>query len=210
MDRLLQLLTDAAAGRFPPSDLDVEVVGPPTGRSDAVVAFSGHSIVAAPVDADEVRSRLRTGDPGEPMSAAFLTWLGERIGSTPGSLDVVLAAHGHGDVPPLERRDDADAHDRVIRALRYRAEVAVHADAGHSGVVIVGRGLAGRREVSLEVDPDRRGEGIGTSLARAALGLVPAGEPLFAQVAPGNVASLRAFLAAGFRPICSEVLFLRR
>lgn len=210
MDRLLELLTDAAGGRFPPSDLDVEVLDPPAGRSDAVVAFSGHSVVAAPVDADEVRARLRTGDPGEPMSVAFLAWLGERIGSTPGSLDVVLVAHGRADVPPLERRGDADAHDRVTRALRYRAEVAVHADAARSGVVIVGRGLAGRREVSLEVDPDRRGEGIGASLARAALGLVPVGEPLFAQVAPGNVASLRAFLAAGYRPICSEVLFLRR
>jgi RimJ/RimL family protein N-acetyltransferase len=31
---------------------------------------------------------------------------------------------------------------------------------------------------------------------------------VFAQVAPGNAASLRAFLAAGFRPIGSEVLFL--
>lgn len=210
MDRLLQLLTDAAGGRFPPSDLDVEVLDPPAGRSDAVVAFSGHSIVAAPVAADEVRGRLRTGDPGEPMSAPFLTWLGDRIGSTPGSLDVVLVAFGRGGPTPLERREDADAHDRVARALRYRVEIGVHADAARSGVVIVGRGLAGRREVSLEVDPDRRGEGVGTHLARAALGLVPAGEPLFAQVAPGNVASLRAFLAAGYRPICSEVLFLRR
>ena len=47
-------------------------------------------------------------------------------------------------------------------------------------------------------------------LAAAARGLVPAGEHLFAQVAPGNVASLRAFLAAGYRPIGAEVLFLRR
>jgi len=35
------------------------------------------------------------------------------------------------------------------------------------------------------------------------------GEPLFAQVAPGNAASLRAFLAAGFVPIGAEVLFPR-
>jgi len=32
---------------------------------------------------------------------------------------------------------------------------------------------------------------------------------LFAQVSPGNVASMRAFLAAGYRPLCAEVLFLR-
>jgi L-amino acid N-acyltransferase YncA len=76
-------------------------------------------------------------------------------------------------------------------------------------VVIIGRGLAGRLEVSIEVNPDRRGGGIGSRLAKAALSLTPANEPLFAQVSPGNVASLRAFLAAGYRPICSEVLFLR-
>ena len=46
-------------------------------------------------------------------------------------------------------------------------------------------------------------------MAAAAVTLVPEGEPLFAQVSPGNVASVRAFLAAGYRPICSEVLFLR-
>ena len=34
------------------------------------------------------------------------------------------------------------------------------------------------------------------------------GDVVFAQVAPGNAASLRAFLAAGFSPIGSEVLFL--
>jgi hypothetical protein len=33
---------------------------------------------------------------------------------------------------------------------------------------------------------------------------------LFAQVSPGNTASVRAFLAAGYQPICSEVLFLKR
>ena len=32
---------------------------------------------------------------------------------------------------------------------------------------------------------------------------------LFAQVAPGNAASLRAVAAAGFRPLGAEVLFHR-
>ena len=36
----------------------------------------------------------------------------------------------------------------------------------------------------------------------------PLGVAAVAQVSPGNVASLRAFLAAGYRPIGSEVLFL--
>jgi hypothetical protein len=43
----------------------------------------------------------------------------------------------------------------------------------------------------------------------AARGLVPAGEPLWAQVAPGNAASMRSTLAAGFVPVAAEVLFMR-
>jgi L-amino acid N-acyltransferase YncA len=77
-------------------------------------------------------------------------------------------------------------------------------------VVIVGRGLAGRLEVSIEIQPEHRGKRLGRAMANAARALVPPDEPLFAQVSPGNVASLRAFMAAGFRPICAEVLFLRR
>jgi GNAT superfamily N-acetyltransferase len=209
VDRLLDLLTDAAAGRFPAPDLGVEVLPSPAGRSDAVVAFSGHNVVAADVDPDEVRGRLPDRDPGGPMSPAFLVWLAAQTGATAGSLDVVLVADGLGGAPELSPRDDADAHDRVTRAQRYRADVRVHADAERSGVVILGRGLAGRREVSIELDPERRGRGLGTDLARRARTLVPYGELLFAQVAPGNVASLRAFLRAGYRPICAEVLFLR-
>ena len=44
----------------------------------------------------------------------------------------------------------------------------------------------------------------------AARGLVPAGEPLWAQVAPGNAASMRSTLAAGFVPVGAEVLFAPR
>ena len=40
------------------------------------------------------------------------------------------------------------------------------------------------------------------------LGLVPAGDLVWAQVAPGNAASLRAFLTCGFFPIGSEVLIV--
>ena len=74
-------------------------------------------------------------------------------------------------------------------------------------ILIVGRGLAGRWEVSLEVDPAYRGRGIGRALVAAAPGLVPPGDPLWAQVSPANVASLRMFLAAGYRPVAAEVLF---
>ena len=74
-------------------------------------------------------------------------------------------------------------------------------------MLIVGRGLAGRWEVSLEVEPAQRGRGPGRALVAAATALVPAGAPLWAQTSPANVASLRMFLAAGYRPTAAEVLF---
>ena len=72
---------------------------------------------------------------------------------------------------------------------------------------MVGRGLCGRWEVGYEVEPDHRDGGLGRRLVAAARGLVPAGEALWAQVAPGNAASMRSTLAAGFVPVAAEVLF---
>lgn len=212
--RLVKLLREAGRDRFPPADLEVEVLPSPPGPSDAVVAFSGHNVVAATVDPGDLRAHLPDHDPAGPLSAPFLTWLGIQLGAAPGSLDVVFVADGTArpdtDRPLAEvsAPDDAFA-DRVARARRYRTDVRLFADAERRGVAILGRGLAGRLEVSVEVHPRHRGRGLGSSLARAALGLVPEGESLYAQVAPGNVASLRAFLRAGFRPIGAEVLFLR-
>ena len=99
-------------------------------------------------------------------------------------------------------------HARVSRAERYREQIAVYTAVDGEAVVVLGRGLAGRREVSLEIDEAARGRGFGRRLLLGARSLIPEGDVVFAQVAPGNAASLRAFLAAGFRPIGSEVLFL--
>lgn len=205
-------LMEAARDRFPPADLAVEVLEPPPGKADAVVAFTGHSIIAADVSAAKVRRQLGTDDPGAPMNATFLAWLARQLNAEPGSLDVVLVA-APGWVPPkaieLERVARPGRSERVERARRYRSDVEVHTDAERRGLVIIGRGPAGRLEVSIEIEPEHRGHGLGADLARAALRLA-GNEPLFAQVAPGNVASLRAFLAAGYKPIGAEVLFLRK
>ena len=95
-------------------------------------------------------------------------------------------------------------HPRVARALRYRDHVRIWEVPG--GIVMLGRGVAGRWEVAMEVDPDHRGRGLGRELAAAARHLVPDGSPLWAQITPGNAASVRAFLAAGYQPVGSEVL----
>lgn len=204
-------LRDAAYGRFPPADGAIQVLPTPPGPTDAVVAFTAHHLVAAPVDPDEVLARLPADDLSAPTSAGFLLWLGERLGSAPGSYDVTLASVGPPSTTPptLTPREDLWDHPRVARANHYRVDLRVFSDPDGNGLVTLGRGLAGRLETSVEVDPDHRGLGLGAELARQARSLAPAGEPLFAQVAPGNAASLRAFLDAGYRPLGAEVLFAK-
>ncbi|MCZ2826977.1 MULTISPECIES: GNAT family N-acetyltransferase [unclassified Modestobacter] len=93
------------------------------------------------------------------------------------------------------------------RALRHRTGVRVWTTPDSTALLVLGQGVAGRWEVSVEVHPGARGRGLATALAAAAPALVPVGEPLWAQVAPANTASLRSFLAAGWRPVGAEVLF---
>lgn len=206
---LAELLDAAARGVYPVPDGSVEVVPSPSGLADAVVAFTAHTLVAADVDPDAVAAQLPAGNLSAPMQPPFLNWLAGKLRSEAGSLDVLLVA-GRTGAPGVELVEAGEAdHPRLRRARRYRSEVRVYEPAGGGGLVIVGRGLAGRHEVSIEVEPARQGDGLGRSLAQAAHALVPAGRPLFAQVAPGNAASLRAFLAAGYRPIGAEVLFLK-
>lgn len=206
---LRTILDAAAAGRFPPADGAVEVLEPPPGPSDAVVAFTAHAVVAAGIDAELVKERLDGEDLGAPMGAPFLLWLGEQLGTPPGSLDVVLVADPIPAAPGLQLLREVPDHPRVHRSLTYRREVRVWRHTPSGGLVIAGRGLAGRLEVSVELAPEVRGKGGGISLAAVARAVGEGQEPVYAQVAPGNVASLRAFLSAGFRPIGSEVLFLR-
>ena len=135
-----------------------------------------------------------------------LTWLasGDR---TIGSTDVVLVAGGTGAAASATATatTEYDDHPRVVRARAHRRDVAVYGDS--EGVVIVGRGLVGRTELSVELfDPDTSQARAGRRLIAAGLATVPAGGWCWAQVAAGNARSLRAFLACGFRPICAEVL----
>jgi GNAT superfamily N-acetyltransferase len=111
------------------------------------------------------------------------------------------------DVIELVPRNDRTAQPRVQRAARYRTDLRVCTDPTGAGLVVVGRGLAGRWELAFEVEPAARGQGLGRRLAAAATTLVPDGDALFVQTAPANTASLLALLAAGFRPLGGEVLF---
>jgi hypothetical protein len=141
------------------------------------------------------------------MSPAFLAWLARELDATPGVLDVVLV-HVGATTPSLELAPVLQAHDhaRVARALGQRSQVQVYAEPEQRGLVILGRGLADRWELSIELTPDVQNHGLGRAMISAGRALIAPDEPVFAQVSPGNARSLRAFLAAGFRPIGSEIL----
>jgi hypothetical protein len=203
-------LDDAARGRYPAFDAAVEVVPSPGPPCDALVAFTGHYVLAADVDADEVAARWPVGALTLPFAPASLVWLAERIGRTPLTHDALLVTIGDGaGAPPWLERDDTVAHPRVDEAARFRTIDEIWTD-GRGSIVMVGRGLCDRREVGYEVAPDCRNAGLGRKLVGTARGLVPAGDPLWAQVAPGNAASMRSTLAAGFVPVGAEVLFASR
>lgn len=213
---LLEVLSAAARGELPLRD-GVHVIGAPGGAVDAVVAFPFHSIVATSLPSEEVHDRLDPDDPAASLRATFLAWLAERLATTSGSIDVVLACPDAAALPvpkslpvQIERRDDLVVHPRVERAMDYRRDVVVAADERLRAIACAGRGLGDRWEISFELDESLRANGHGAALALAAATLAPPGEPVFAQVAPANTTSLRTMLAAGFTPIGAEALFLRR
>ena len=199
---LRAILERAAGASFPPADGGVEVLSPDGAGTRAVVAFSGHAYVLADVDPDELAALGADGYGGasKPDVLRAVAGADREIGS----LDVVLVTTG-GTGERLERRHDLDHHPRVQRATHHRRDVEVYGD--DVGLVILARGLVDRRELSVELlDPASGGRGEGRRLIRAGLAAIPPGEWCWAQVAPGNAASLRAFLACGFIPVCSEVL----
>ena len=76
-------------------------------------------------------------------------------------------------------------------------------------MVVLSKGLAGLTEISFELEPEHRGAGGGGTLIRDALRVIPSGQLVVAAVAPGNAASLRAALTAGFSPLGSMQLLRR-
>jgi hypothetical protein len=165
--------------------------------------------VATDLPADLVRAHLPDEDLlGAPMSPSFLAWLARELDSTPGVLDVVLV-HLGTTTPTVELAPQLEGHDhaRVVRALGQRRDVHVYAESQQRGLVILGRGLVNRWELSIELASDAQNHGLGRAMITAGRALVAPDQPVFAQVSPGNARSLRAFLAAEFRPIGSEMLF---
>ena len=202
---MIELLHAAARGSFPPGDGRTDVVGAVAGAPAAVLSFTAHHVVAADVPAGEVLARIDPQDLKGPLAPGVLAWLAERTGLVAGSLDIVLAWVSGADGGAPVREVEPGDHPRVIRARRWRSELRVFE--GDGGMVLIGRGLAGRLELSVEVAPDRRDRGVARKLVAGALAAAAPAEPVFAQVAAANAASLRALQPAGFAAIGAEVLF---
>jgi GNAT superfamily N-acetyltransferase len=209
------VFTEAAYGRPPVADGSITMLPALRPQMHAVAAFAAHHVIAADVDEEVVRQRLPKGDLGAPMSASFLLFLAGWLGAEPGTLDLVLARTDGRENASVDVwcREDLNDHPRVRRARRYRPDAVVYADRERGepdGVLVVGQGVAGRWEMAFEVAPAARGRGIGRRLAATAAAFVPEGQPVFAQVAPGNPSSVRACLAAGYVAVGAEVLFVAR
>lgn len=206
---LAVLFSELAQGRYPPVDGVTQAMPRAAGAPAAVLAFTGHCVVAADVDPAWVAAECPPWQLTAAYSPAFLAALGRRVGNEPMALDVLLGAPTLDGPPdlPLTQTHALDPHPRVARAYRMRTDVRVYQTTDGAGLLAVGRGLAGRWEAGFEVQPAGRNHGLGRALASAARHLIPPGAFLWMQVAPGNAASLRAVLAAGFVPFGSELLF---
>lgn len=207
MTALADLFLRLERGERLPTDPWLSQVPAPPGGPLAVVSFPGHVVVATGLDPEWVSARLPDGDLSAPLSPPFLFECEEALGRRVNCIDGLYLVPPCPGPPALAVREMPDLdHPRVRRARRYRAEVRIWTAAG--GVLVLGRGLAGRWEAAVEVAPAYRGRGLGRALAAAARHLVPEPRPVWAQISPGNAASVRAFLAAGFRPVGAEALLV--
>ncbi|MEV4714048.1 GNAT family N-acetyltransferase [Micromonospora sp. NPDC049374] len=207
---MADILDAAAQGQFPAPDGGITVVPQPSSRDAGVVAFTAHSVVFTDEDPVWVRRILASLD-CDPlavaMNPAFLRALLDRTRRSMDTIDLLTVAGPLAGEPPLELTEVVNAdHPRRTRAGRRRDDLLVWAADG--GIVILGRGVAGRWETAIEVDEGHRSRGLGRALATAARHLVPDGQPVWAQQAAGNARSVRAFQAAGFRPVGAEALLL--
>lgn len=211
METLRDILDAAARGVFPPADGRTTVVPQPSHRDAGVFAFTAHTVIATDEDPEWVYETLRTVDCdalAASMNARFLAALMDRTGRGSDTIDVMTVGAPLRGEPtlPLEEIDDPE-HPRVVSSRKRRDDVRVWTTDG--GLLVLGRGVAGRLEVAVEVAAGVRHRGLGRELVCTARRL-SGGEPVWAQVSAGNARSLRAFQAAGYLPVGSETLLSAR
>jgi hypothetical protein len=202
-----------AQGAFPAIDGVVHSMPALPHGIDALVAFTGTFALTGGLDQAEVDARVAPGEFRVPMSVGFLSWVGDALGAHVGTQDIVFVTRSPGEPPdPVHSVELVESpgceHPRVGEARRHRRALRVYETVDGAGVVVLGRGLTNRWEVAYEVDPAARDTGLGRALVLSAVRTLPHGTPVWAQVAPGNAASVRGVIAAGFRPVGAEILLV--
>ena len=207
---LARALDGAVHGRFPEPDGRVEVVGRPPDGASVLVCFTAHTIVALDVDVRQVMQRARAGRPIglDGTGVRAMARAGDRIARAQPGCRVGCVSRR------VVTRLPSSSRPKAPRILAFDARRAIvwisetYETPDHSGVVVLGRGVTRRWELAFEVGAGARGRRVGTRMMAAGAPLLPTGTPIWMQVAPANARSLRAAVAAGFRPIGSEILFV--
>jgi hypothetical protein len=202
---LASVLTDALDGRFPQPDGEWHRVPPWRPGVEAVLAFTGHAVLAVAADVSDDRLvGLGVDGYGGAHHPRVLLDLAGQDGWID-SLDAILARRSPGGPSELVERPDLMRHPRVRFASVIRDDVRAYGrpDGGSTTLATVSRGIGGLFEISAELDERERGRGAGAHLVDQVVRAVPRGEVVVAAVAPGNAASLRAFLRGGFNPLGS-------
>ncbi len=150
---LLTYFLAAADGRFPPVDGKVTVLPPLPGGLECSVAFTSHAVVATALRSEDVHAQGPDGF-GSSLAPDFLRHLAGPKGWID-VVDVTLTARGTGGPPRLAELTGADEHPRVRHARDVRTDVEVYGD--ERGLITLADGVAGRRELSIELHDVRSG-----------------------------------------------------
>ncbi|MDV9178575.1 GNAT family N-acetyltransferase, partial [Streptomyces sp. W16] len=176
METLRDILDAVARGVFPPPDGRTTVVPQASERDAGVFAFTAHAVVFTDEDPQWVYDTLAAvpcdappegAPPAAPMNPRFLTALLDRTGRRSENVDAMLVGSPLPGEPPLPLQEITDGdHPRIVYARGRRDEVRAWTADG--GVLVMGRGIAGRLEVSVEIEEGVRHRGLGRSLVAAA------------------------------------------
>ncbi len=208
---LARVITRAYDGVPPSPDGGWHRVPPWRAGVEGVIAFTAHAVLAVADDVSDDRlAALGVDGLGGAHHPRVLVDLAGPDGWID-SLDALLARRAPREPPNEGRlvpRPDLADHPRAHWARAVRDDVGVFgpADRADHSIATLSCGIAGLTELSVELDPGARGRGRGAGFVRSAVAAAPAEDLVVAAVAPGNVASLRAFLAAGFAVIGSVQL----
>jgi hypothetical protein len=211
---LAELIGRCADGAFPQPDGGWHRVRPWRPGVEAVLAFTGHAVLAV---GDDVSDRRLDGLGVDGIGGAHHPRVLVDLAGPDGwidSLDALLVrragprSDAGADPEPLVPRPDLADHSRAHWARAVRDEVSVwgYPDRSRSSVATLSSGIGGLTELSVELEADERGRHRGRDFVAAAVAAAHRGDLVAAAVAPGNAASLRAFLAAGFAVIGSVQL----